>query len=158
MLDVLAEAKHPFARSEYAPGHFTASTFVLSPDRGCLLLVLHSKLGRWLQPGGHVDAGDPTLRATAERELAEEVGVSGATRLGDGALDVDIHAIPPFRDEPAHEHLDVRFLLVAPSLEVHAASDARAARWVPLADVARVETDASVLRAVARIVDLLRTR
>ena len=45
----LVEAPEPFARSAFAPGHFTASAFVLSPDERSLLLILHGKLGRWLQ-------------------------------------------------------------------------------------------------------------
>jgi len=146
-------------RKHFAPGHFTASAFVLSPDGQAMLLILHGKLGRWLQPGGHIDPGDPDIAAAARREVAEEVGL--AEVLPDerwpGAFDLDIHPIPARtsgpveRHEPAHAHYDVRFLWRAPSLEMRAGSDAAAARWVPLADVAAVGTDASVLRALAKL-------
>src|SRR4051794_26954283 len=66
-----------FGRGQFEPGHFTASAFVLSPDSSSLLLILHGKLQRWLQPGGHVDAEDVDILAAARREVEEEVGLSG---------------------------------------------------------------------------------
>src|SRR5437762_10909961 len=54
----LARMTGACGRRHMSPGHFTASAFVLSPDYDEVLLIFHKKLGRWLQPGGHVDAGD----------------------------------------------------------------------------------------------------
>src|SRR5207248_2563727 len=66
---VLARAPgDPFARDHFAPGHFTASGFVLSPDARALLLIRHRKLGRWLQPGGHVDAEDRDIEDAAQSD------------------------------------------------------------------------------------------
>ena len=142
----------PFLRTSFEPGHFTASAFILSPDRGALLLILHAKLGRWLQPGGHVEVGDVDLLAAARREVREEVGIQDLSLLQPGPIDVDIHAIPARKDEPSHAHFDVRYLFRAPTLQFQAASDAVAARWVPLSQVDAAFADASV----ARVVDKLR--
>jgi 8-oxo-dGTP pyrophosphatase MutT (NUDIX family) len=93
-------------------GHLTASAAVVDRERGAALLVLHRKLQRWLQPGGHAD-GDDDLARVARRECIEETGIEGLEVVGT-AIDTDVHAIAARGDEPAHLHLDVRFLVLAP--------------------------------------------
>jgi len=152
---LLAAPGDPFARDHFTPGHFTASSFVLSPDRASVLLIFHGKLQLWLQPGGHFDSSDPGVLEAARREVAEETGVvQMALGLPAGdLLDVDIHKIPahPRRGEPEHEHFDIRFLFVAQSLNFLAGSDAQAARWVELEDVEDSGTDDSVRRAIRKL-------
>lgn len=155
ILALLDGPEDPFSRASYTPGHVTASAFVLSPDRSQVLLIWHSKLHRWLQPGGHLDPGDADVVAAARREVAEETAVVDVSP-GPGfptLLDVDVHVIPPNpkRGEPEHRHFDVRVALVAESDRIAAGDDALDARWVRLDEVAAMETDASVLRAVARL-------
>ncbi|MDD9947488.1 MAG: NUDIX domain-containing protein [Myxococcales bacterium] len=155
MVTLLTSPGDPFSRDHFNPGHFTASAFILSPDRQHLLLALHAKLGRWLQPGGHVEASDADVLAAARREVSEETGLTGLEPLGQGVLDIDVHAVPPLFGSPEHAHFDVRYLFVAPTTQARAASDARSLRWVPLASVDDVESDASVMRAVSKIVRVL---
>lgn len=147
-----AETGDPCARDHYAPGHFTASSFVLSPDETQLLLIFHGKLHRWLQPGGHIDPEDPGVVEAARREVSEETGIT-ALDLQGGLFDVDVHEIPTLKGAPAHQHHDLRFLFRARTLEFQAGSDAKDARWVPLSEVSSVESDASVMRAVAKLLD-----
>ncbi len=142
----------PFCRDRFAPGHFTASGFVLSPERDALLLIFHSKLLRWLQPGGHIEPEDDDVNAAARREVAEETGLGGLLPGDDGGLfDVDVHQIPPLRGAPSHGHFDLRFLFVARHRDAHADTDALRVRWVPLGAVEESETDASVMRAVHKL-------
>ena len=150
LLDVPGD---PFSRAHFCPGHVTASAFVLSPDGGSLLLILHGKLHRWLQPGGHVDPDDIDVLAAARREVAEEVGLRDVplSPLATGLIDVDVHVIPARKDDPEHRHFDVRFLFQAVDWQFNAGSDAHAGRWVLLGDVSAMESDTSVLRAVAKI-------
>ena len=147
-----AAGRNAFARSHFSPGHFTASAFVLSPDGGSLLLIHHSKLGRWLQPGGHIDAGDATAADAAARELHEEAGVADAALDDGGLFDVDVHPIPanPKKGEPPHEHFDLRYLFRANGDAIAAASDAMDAKWATLAEAAETD-DASVRRAVTKL-------
>jgi ADP-ribose pyrophosphatase YjhB (NUDIX family) len=148
----LAEAgADPCARDHFVPGHFTASAFILSPERDALLLIFHGKLARWLQPGGHVDPDDRDLLAAARREANEEVGLAELELLAPVPFDLDVHEIPPLRGDPAHRHYDVRFLFRAPTREVRAASDAKAARWLPLPEIDLELSDRSVLRAVEKL-------
>ncbi len=141
-----------FERSHFDPGHFTASAFVLSPDKASLLLIRHAKLNRWLQPGGHIDTTDASPLHAARRELLEETGLHRVT--GDREIfDLDIHPIPANskKNEPPHEHFDVRFLFHAASEGLVAGDDALAAKWVPLGDVASTVDDASLRRVAQRL-------
>lgn len=138
-----------------APGHVTASAWILSADGRSRLLTHHKKLDRWLQLGGHVD-GEPEVHRAALREAAEESGMVRLQLLGPGGrllpLDLDVHPIPARPGEPAHEHWDVRFLLRAlPGQPLRRApAESRALRWVPGDSVGRFTDEESVLRLEAR--------
>ena len=159
MLALAERQEDVFSRTHFTPGHFTASAFVLSPDGHDLLLIDHRRLGRWLQPGGHVDPEDSDLAAAASREVWEETGIEvepgpgGPGKETIGLLDLDIHRIPPRadRNEPAHEHFDVRFHFWARDRRLRPGSEVRAACWVPLAEVAEISTDDSVRRVIAKL-------
>jgi len=150
MLQLLAMAA-PTSRSHFIPGHLTASAFVLSPARDSLLLILHKKLGLWLQPGGHIEAGDESLAAAARREVAEELGLTLPASAEGAVFDLDIHGIPARPDEPAHEHFDVRFCFQAPTLDFATNDEVVAARWAPLAEIDQLTTDESVLRVARKL-------
>lgn len=150
MRELLAAPGDPFSRQHTAPGHFTASAFVLCPERRRVLLIRHPKLGRWLQPGGHVEAGDADLVAASKREVREETGVVVDGPVG-GIFDVDIHRIPQGEREPAHEHFDVRYAFIARSDRLEASSEVLGARWVELSEVATLTDEDSVLRCTERL-------
>ena len=155
MLELLDRGPEAFDRAAFAPGHFTASAFVIRRDE--LLLIHHRKLELWLQPGGHIEPGDDDAWAAARRELREETGLSVVRPLGTGLLDVDIHDIPARGDAPVHQHFDLRFAFALddPDARVVAASDAKGARWVALDALADVQTDDSVRRTARRLAALV---
>jgi len=126
----------PFSRSQ--PGaHFTGSAVVTDGRR--VALVHHRKLGRWLQPGGHAEPVDgEDLLATALREASEETGCPVVPHpAAPRPLDVDVHPIPSRGTEPAHLHLDVRFLVLTDRPEAlrEDPEESRAVQWFDL-DVA----------------------
>jgi 8-oxo-dGTP pyrophosphatase MutT (NUDIX family) len=150
MQQFLLSAAHPFSREQ--PGaHFTASALVLAPDDGGVALLHHRKLQRLLQPGGHfeeVDAGEPL--AAAMREAEEELGAPAAPALP-WLLDVDVHAIPASGDVALHLHLDLRFLLRAPSFRLEAdPAETGGARWYSWEELATLELDPPLRRALAK--------
>lgn len=151
MQALLSGSAEPLSRRQVAPGHFTASAFVISPERQRVLLIHHAKLRRWLQPGGHVELEDVDLRAAAEREAREETGVAGLDALLPGIFDVDIHAIPGSSKESGHLHFDVRYAFLAHTDRLIVSSEVQEARWVALDQVHTLTSEVSVLRCVERL-------
>ncbi len=147
-----------FDRDNYAPGHFTASAFVVDSPRHRLLLIRHRKLGLWLQPGGHVEADDADLVQAALRELEEETGLQGAEVL-EPWFDLDVHPIPARGDTPGHAHHDVRVLLSARDTRTGLSPEVDDVAWFDLEELASVQgplrggfpTDDSVSRVARRL-------
>lgn len=148
MMSFIRETPDCFARSCRA-GHLTGSAWLLHPDGERVLLTLHHKLQRWLQPGGHAD-GEGDMLHTALREAEEESGIPGIVPLRTDIFDLDIHAIParPDAGEPAHLHYDVRYLLQAPHERFHLTPESDELRWWTAGEISahRELFDASVLR------------
>ena len=93
------------------PGHLTGSALVLDPARDAVLLGLHSRVGAWVQLGGHLEPPDAGLAAAAAREAAEESGIAGL-RLDPAPLHLDVHPVTCSLGVPTR-HFDVRYLAVA---------------------------------------------
>ncbi len=116
------------AQRSCVEGHLTGSSLVVDATGTRTLLMLHRKLGRWFQPGGHAD-GDTNLAAVALKEASEETGLPGLQVLP-SAIDVDVHTVRPPAEQP-HLHLDARFLVLAPpDAEEEANEESIALRWV----------------------------
>ena len=96
-----------------------STALVVTPNGSKVCLVLHAKLGRWLQPGGHAEAADGgVMERTALREAREETGCEVVLHpTAPRPFDVDVHVIPARKDTPAHQHLDVREGVLAAQLE-----------------------------------------
>jgi 8-oxo-dGTP pyrophosphatase MutT (NUDIX family) len=152
VLDFVAAHPDPFDR-RIPEGHLTGSAFVVTEDGSRVLLLHHRKLDRWLQPGGHADPGESSGEEVALREAREETGIQGI-RLHPTAprpLDVDVHAIPARPGEPAHAHLDLRYLAVAPeSTLVRAEEEAADLRWFAWNDLETLGLDPGLRRGLAK--------
>lgn len=139
-LEVLKSDK-PFARLT-VPGHITASAFILDKGQKHVLLIQHVGLNRWLQPGGHVDAGEAPLQA-AIREALEETGLK-IRELTPEIMDIDIHRIPASarKQEPAHYHVDLRYLCTTDDDHVELnEQECGGYRWIKLTDLLTVPED-----------------
>jgi len=147
-----------FARTTYAPGHFTGSLFVFSADDARVLLHHHRRLGRWLQMGGH-DEGESDPAATALREGREESGLADLVLVSPEILDLDVHPIPAAKGEPPHAHFDVRYAATTRSASAARADEAESfgLAWLPLAEAARRMGEPGAHRALAKAARLLGT-
>lgn len=147
----LQSTEHCFERSHTA-GHITGSAWILNPAQDKVLLTLHRKLKRWMQPGGHADGESNVLRV-AIREAEEESGICGITPLCTEIYDIDVHLIParPAGGEAAHLHYDIRFLLQAPHEDFCISDESDDLAWWSAQDFVskRHQLDESVLRMAA---------
>ena len=142
-----------FERDCWDDGHVTGSAVVLDPAGTSMLMTHHTKLGRWLQLGGHAD-GDTDPLAVACREATEESGLV-VTPVDDDILDLDIHTIPPRGRDPAHFHYDVRFLLRAERTgPLDVTKESLALRWVSLDGVEDLTGEVSITRMVEKVLAL----
>ena len=158
ILDFVARHADPFDR-RIVEGHLTGSSFVVSASGDRVLLLHHRKLRRWLQPGGHADPGESTGEAVALREAREETGI-GALALHPTAprpLDVDVHRIPAHGDEPAHDHLDMRYLVTAPdgAAAAHRPDESNSLRWFAWDELPDLQLDPGLTRALGKARRLL---
>lgn len=143
----------PFDR-RHAGGHLVGSALVVAADGERVLLLHHKKLDRWLQCGGHGEAGETSGEAVALREAIEETGIRDL-RLHERAprpLDVDVHRIPARGDEPAHDHLDLRYLVVAPreAIAARCVEETNDVRWFAWPDALALDIDHGLRRLMTK--------
>jgi 8-oxo-dGTP pyrophosphatase MutT (NUDIX family) len=122
-------------------------------DASRFLLLRHRKLGRWLQPGGHLESGDESVFAAALREAREETGIeSFEFPIGEAILDVDVHPIPAHGPDPPHFHYDIRHLFTVPRFPT---TLPESCRLFTLDQVLAAGVDDSLARALNKATDLL---
>lgn len=149
----VARHERPFDRT-IPEGHLTGSAITVSADGKRVVLLHHRKLDRWLQPGGHGDPGETRGEEVALREAIEESGIAGLALhpTAPRPLDVDVHDIPARGSEPAHQHLDLRYLVVAPAgaAIAPALAELHEIRWVAWDEADGLHPDHGLRRALAK--------
>lgn len=92
------------------PAHLTASCLVISPDGAHVLLTHHRRAREWFQFGGHLEVGDTSLYAAAQREGREESGIASLTPT-DVIVQLNQHTLSGDFGR-CREHLDVRYAAI----------------------------------------------
>jgi 8-oxo-dGTP pyrophosphatase MutT (NUDIX family) len=106
---------HPTLPAGETLRHFTVAVFVV--HQGRVLLHFHQKLGRWLPPGGHIEANE-LPDAAAVREVLEETGVLAHLVGGQGLpIDEPRQLVIPAGIQvesiyPGHEHVDLVYFAI----------------------------------------------
>jgi len=124
-------------------GHITGSAVIVNEDMKQILLTHHRKLNEWLQLGGHAD-GDPMPSRVALREGEEESGLKDLQFVSYGSvfgkpetssllLDLDVHWIPPHKNDAGHYHYDARYLLSTKNgAAIQITEESKDLKWFPL--------------------------
>jgi 8-oxo-dGTP pyrophosphatase MutT (NUDIX family) len=115
-----------------------------------VLLTLHTRIGRWLQTGGHIESTDATLEAAAVREAEEESGLDDLS-LHPNPLLLSKHEVLCGQVRPTY-HLDVQYLvladhLVSPSI----GAESRDVQWFAHDQLPGVDNSVVALVAAARV-------
>jgi len=136
--------------------HLTASTLIISSAGDQVLLTLHRKIGRWLQTGGHIEAGDHDVRGAALREATEESGLADIV-LGD-LLILSRHEVMCGPVRPTF-HLDLQFLALGdPTRPVVRSDESDDVAWFGVDALPDVDESVRRLVAAARSSDAVQTR
>ncbi len=116
-----------------------------------MLLRHHERQGTWLHVGGHADPGETDPLGVALREGVEETGLPDLTPWPDASpLHLVIVPVAAAGSEPAHEHVDLRYVLVTEQPEAaRAERETAPVRWFSFED-ARAATAADNLRETLR--------
>lgn len=145
VLGLLDEHGDALADRTTAPGHLTGSALVVDSTGERVVVLLHTKLRRWLQPGGHAD-GDHELAGVALREATEETGIEGL-RVLVPAVDLDVHAVDHGDALGEHLHMDLRFVVLAPpDAVIEGNHESLALRWVTLDELEELADEAGLVR------------
>ncbi len=145
-----------FSRELFA-GHVTGSAWIIDESASRTLLTHHKKLNKWLQPGGHAD-GMSDVAAVALKEAREESGLKALHLPSPAMLDIDIHRIPPRKNEPEHFHYDCRFLIQSGSDDQYVISEeSHDLAWVPIAELSQYTNESSVTRMADKCLGFLDT-
>lgn len=111
-------------RRDAEPAHFTASALPVTAGCERVCLVLHRRMGVWVQPGGHFEPGDRSVAAAAAREMIEETGLVG--EVASVPLRLSRHTSPCGRGE---WHLDVQMLAVVAEREPAVSEESLDVAW-----------------------------
>lgn len=127
-------------------GHITAGALVI--DKDCNVLLNHHKiLDKWLHFGGHSD-GEANSLNVAKREVMEESGIVDVNDLGGKIFDVDVHLIPEnkSKNEPAHNHYDIRFLFITNEKNFKISDESLDVKWVTMKEAKKLVTNPATIR------------
>ena len=147
----------PWSRS--VPLHVTGSALVVHPPTARVLLRWHERQQAWLQVGGHADPGETDPFVTALREGMEETGLRDL-RAWPGPAPTLVHLVavpvPAGKGEPAHEHLDVRYVLATDTPDaIEPENPAAHLRWLSAADAVEFTSEENLKVMLRRVAALL---
>lgn len=137
------------ADRECTPEHLTAGGLVFDADRAMTLLVLHGRIGAWVQPGGHCEPADSSISGAVLREVGEETGLVDLS-VSRTPFGLSRHAAPC--KSGAKWHLDVQYLVTAPAgAEPIVSTESLDVRWFPV-DALPTPLASGVAESIAAVV------
>jgi len=146
--------------------HFTASVYIIEENK--VLLLYHRKLGKWLQPGGHLE-GNETPPECAKREALEETGLeieflkqenlwlnSWNSNSFERPFLCLLENIPSHGTSPAHQHID--FIYVArplPGKLLAKEDEVERLHWFSWEEIAALNADTEIYKETQQTIKQL---
>ena len=140
-----------------ATAHFTASCWIVNPDRTKVLMAYHNLYQSWAWLGGHAD-GEEDLLAAALREANEESGIR-AVPVSQDIFSLEIlHVAPHVKRGKfvcAHLHLNATYLLEADDqAPIRCKPDENSAvRWLDTAEVLAAVSEPAMLPVYRKLME-----
>ena len=152
---MLAYAQDARAFGRTWPAHFTASAWVVNPERTKTLMIYHNIYQSWSWVGGHAD-GEQDLALVAAKELAEETGLEDARLARRGLLSCEVLTVDGHRKHgayvPSHLHLNGTYLFEADEhAKLRIAPDENSGvRWLTFEEALAASTEPWMVEHVYR--------
>ena len=133
-------------QQEIPPQQATGSAWLINPNNGKILLTLHKKLNRWLQPGGRISTQDGlSIHKTASREAQEESGIKEIILSSPEIFHLDIHYIPALKDQEAQYYYDFCFLHhVSDNHPLTQSAESLDLKWFSMAELMQMNLENSI--------------
>ena len=126
--------------------HFTASAWVVNPERDRVLMLYHNIYKSWAWPGGHAD-GEADLLGVALREVREETGATALRPASVHPVSLEILPVAAHfrrgRYVAPHLHLNLTYLIVAGEVQALRAKpdENSGVRWFSPQDAVAASTE-----------------
>ena len=141
--------------------HFTASSWIVSPDRRKALLVWHELYRSWSWTGGHAD-GEEDLLAVAMREATEETGHCRIRPVRPEMFSLEILGVAGHIKQGAyvssHLHLNATYLLEAdPAASLRPApGETREVAWFDMDEILLLSSEPHMLPIYRKLIEKTR--
>lgn len=136
--------------------HFSASAWVVNPERTKVLMLYHNIYNSWSWPGGHAD-GEEDLLGVALREVQEETGIADIRPVSEEVYSLEILTVNAHfkrgKYVVPHLHLNLTYLLEADdSQPLHSKPDENSAvRWFPMEEAVAASTEPDMQVVYAKL-------
>ena len=138
--------------------HFTASAWIVSPDRSRVLMIYHNIYNSWSWTGGHADGQDDPL-AVAIKEAREETGLAHIRPAGEELLLLEILTVKAHvkrgKYVVPHLHLNLTYLLEADDADaIHIKPDENSGvKWFAPEDALSACTEPEMLPIYRKLIE-----
>ena len=138
--------------------HFTASAWIVSPDRSRVLMIYHNIYNSWSWTGGHADGQDDPL-AVAIKEAREETGLAHIRPASEELLSLEILTVKAHvkrgKYVVPHLHLNLTYLLEADDADaIHIKPDENSGvKWCAPEDALNACTEPEMLPIYRKLIE-----
>lgn len=127
-------------------GHFTASSWIVNPEKTKVLVIYHNIYQSWGWTGGHCDGENDPLQV-AIREAKEETGIKHIKPLKEEIYSLEIVCVDGHvkrgKQVASHVHLNLTFLLEANEKDMLKIKEDEnsGVKWIRIEEATKITTE-----------------